>query len=77
MGNSGLLLISVPDFGDPGSVSLALSVEKPGDGKLVLGSSLVYGLDVEEEGEGVGDNGYGSRARRWTGKGNAREDDEV
>jgi hypothetical protein len=48
------LLNSASDFGSPGSVSLAIAVEKPADGVLKFATSVQYGdpEDIEENGVG-------------------------
>ncbi|PVH80921.1 hypothetical protein DL98DRAFT_654370 [Cadophora sp. DSE1049] len=46
----GLLLISVPDFGNPELVTMGVSIEKPLTGILKLATSLEFG-EAEESGE--------------------------
>jgi hypothetical protein len=46
---SGLLLVSLTDFGYPNLVTLALAVEKPVDGVLKLATSVQYGEPEETE----------------------------
>jgi hypothetical protein len=67
---SGLLLISAPDFGYPGSVNLALAVERPASGLWKFATSVQFGEpeDSEENGEGSG---------RGAGKYAASQDEEV
>ncbi|KAE8442405.1 hypothetical protein EG329_003363 [Mollisiaceae sp. DMI_Dod_QoI] len=47
----GLLLLSVPDFGNPESLAMAVAVEKPIDGVLRLATSVVFGEPEETEDE--------------------------
>lgn len=47
-----MLLLSVPDFGTPNLLVLAVAVEKPVDGVLKLALGLVFG--EPETGEQVG-----------------------
>jgi hypothetical protein len=47
--SSGLLLLSVPDFGNPRLLALAIAVEKPEGGVVRLATNLVFG--EPEEGE--------------------------
>ncbi len=44
---SGLLLLSVPDFGNPESLAMAVAVEKPIDGVLRLATSVDVGEPEE------------------------------
>lgn len=46
--NSGLLLLSILDFGNPISLSLAIAIERPEGGVVKLGTSFVFGEPVEE-----------------------------
>jgi hypothetical protein len=49
--SSGLLLLSVPDLGNPNLVTMAIAVEKPVAGVVKLVTSLLYGApDNTEEG---------------------------
>lgn len=56
----GLLLISVPDFGNPELVTMGVSIEKPVTGILKLATSLDFGEAEEseefEEGSSSGKN---------------------
>jgi len=45
----GLLLISVPDFGNPELVTMGVSIEKPVTGILQLATSLKFGEAEESE----------------------------
>jgi len=45
----GLLLLSVPDFGNPNLVTMAIAVEKPVAGVMKLTTSVLYGEPVETE----------------------------
>ncbi|KAH7370866.1 hypothetical protein BKA65DRAFT_545565 [Rhexocercosporidium sp. MPI-PUGE-AT-0058] len=45
----GLLLISVPDFGNPELVTMGVTIEKPVTGILKLGASLEFGEAEESE----------------------------
>ncbi len=47
--SSGLLLPSVPDFGNPNLVTMAIAVEKPVAGVLKLATSVLYGEPDETE----------------------------
>lgn len=47
---SGLLLVSVPDFGNPELVTMGVSIEKPATGILKLATSLEFG-EAEPEDE--------------------------
>ncbi|TVY93360.1 hypothetical protein LAWI1_G000722 [Lachnellula willkommii] len=49
--NSGFLVLSVPDFGNPSLLALAIAVEKPQGGVVRLATNLVFGAPVEEENE--------------------------
>ncbi|KAK2624183.1 hypothetical protein QTJ16_006133 [Diplocarpon rosae] len=65
----GLLLISVPDFGNPELVTMSISIEKPSAGIHKLSTSLTFGqveseeLD-EEAAETEGDHGGNGKIRR-------------
>lgn len=58
----GLLLLSVPDFGTPSLLALAIAVEKPVDGVVKLATSVVFG--EPEDGEGTADEHYEGRRTR-------------
>ena len=47
--SSGLLLLSVSDFGNPNLVTLAIAVEKPIAGVVKLATSVLYGEPDETE----------------------------
>jgi len=47
--DSGFLLLSVPDFGNPSLLALAIAVEKPQGGVVRLATNLVFGAPVEED----------------------------
>ena len=47
--SSGLLLLSVSDFGNPNLVTLAIAVEKPVAGVVKLATSVLYGEPDETE----------------------------
>ncbi len=49
--SSGLLLVSVPDFGNATLVTLAVAVEKPVAGVVTLTTSVLYGEPDETEGD--------------------------
>lgn len=58
----GLLLVSAVDFGYPGSVNLAVAVEKPAPGLLKLATSVQFGEPDDSE-----ENGAGSRGKYVAG----------
>ncbi|TVY33383.1 hypothetical protein LSUB1_G007824 [Lachnellula subtilissima] len=45
----GFLLLSVPDFGNPSLLALAIAVEKPQGGVVRLATNLVFGAPAVEE----------------------------
>ena len=50
VGDSALLLVSVPDLGTPSLVTLAVAVERPAKGLYKLATSVLHGeLDEEED----------------------------
>jgi hypothetical protein len=49
------LLISVPDFGNPSSLTLDVAIEKPSDGLVKLTTSVLFGETDDEDGI-VGEN---------------------
>lgn len=53
---SALLLISVPDFGNPSLVTLAVTVEKPAKGLYKLATSVLHGEPDDEEDDGGENN---------------------
>lgn len=59
---SGLLLLSVPDFGTPNLLALAIAVEKPVDGVVKLATSVVFG--EPEDGEDTAAEHYEGRRTR-------------
>jgi len=65
LASSGLLLLSVPDFGNPNLVTMAIAVEKPVAGVVKLATSVLYGEPDETE-----DNTTETRESRRTRKGN-------
>jgi len=52
----GLLLLSVPDFGIPSLLAVALAIEKPVDGTLKIATSVVFG-EPENEGDVTDEQG--------------------
>lgn len=68
--HSGLLLISAPDFGYPGSVALSIAVEKPASGLLKFTTSVQFG-DSEDSDENEAGGGRGP------GKYTGQNEDEV
>lgn len=54
LSSSGLLLISAPDFGYPGSVNLAVAVEKPSSGLIKFATSVQFGESEDSEEDGAG-----------------------
>ena len=63
--SSGLLLLSVSDFGDPHLVIMAIAVEKPVSGVLRLGSSVSYGeAEATEDAVEPEDETYAGRKTR-------------
>jgi len=63
---SGLLLLSVPDFGTPSQLALAVAIEKPVDGVVRLATSVVFGLPEEDA------EGNESHGQHYAGKGHPR-----
>lgn len=59
--NSGLLLLSVADFGSPALVTTAISVERPVAGVWKLATSVAYG--EPEEGESGTQESQGKSSR--------------
>ncbi len=49
MACSGLLLISAPDFGYPGSVNLVTAIERPASGLIKFATSVTFGVPEDEE----------------------------
>jgi len=64
--DSGLLLVSVPDFGNPKQVTLAIQVDRPGEGLIKVGSSLVFGELDEGENEEAYEYGRSGKRRTYT-----------
>lgn len=52
----GLLLVSVPDLGNPSLVTMAVVVEKPANGLLKLATSVLHGEPDEDEDAGGENN---------------------
>lgn len=69
--HSGLLLLSVPDFGIPSQLALAIAIEKPADGVVRLATSVVFG----EEEEDAETNEY--HGHHYAGKSHPRMSEEV
>lgn len=65
---SGLLLISIPDFGNPELVNMGLSIEKPANGILKWATSLEFGEAEEEEAEVNHEHGKGKSNSRVDGE---------
>lgn len=61
--NSGLLLLSIPDFGYPDLVTMDVALLKPADGVLKLATSVEYG-ETEEEEEGAETHEYGRPGKK-------------
>ena len=61
--SSGLLLLSVPDFGNPNLVVMAITVEKPVAGVVKLATSVLYGEPDEIE-ENTAETGESRRTRK-------------
>jgi len=61
---SGLLLVSVTDFGNPNLVTMALAVEKPVDGVLKLATSVSYGEPEEADEQPAETRQYGRGGKR-------------
>ncbi len=64
--NSGLLLLSITDFGYPNLVTLALAVEKPVDGVLRLATSVQYGEPEDDHEESAETYQYGRPGKRFS-----------
>ena len=64
---SGLLLLSVPDFGNPNLVTTSIAVEKPNAGVVTLATSVLFG-EAEK-------NAANSREVRRTRQNELPEDD--
>ncbi|TVY23034.1 hypothetical protein LHYA1_G007647 [Lachnellula hyalina] len=62
--DSGFLLLSVPDFGNPSLLALAIAVEKPQGGVVRLATNLVFGAPVEEDHDDDGEDIHHRRNRR-------------
>ncbi|CZR67406.1 uncharacterized protein PAC_17305 [Phialocephala subalpina] len=58
----GLLLLSIPDFGTPSLLALAIAVQKPVDGVVKLATSVVFG--EPEDGEDTTNEHYEGRRTR-------------
>ncbi|KAK0122425.1 hypothetical protein ONS95_010661 [Cadophora gregata] len=58
----GLLLISVPDFGNPELVTMVVSIEKPVTGILKLATSLDFGEAEAEESEECEEGGSSGKS---------------
>ena len=63
---SGLLLLSITDFGYPNLVTLALAIEKPVDGVLRLATSVQYGEPEDDHEEPAETSHYGRSGKRYS-----------